>query len=78
LDDGTVLVAVVDGPAISLATNDFSARGGDQYKFRSVPFTTVGVTYQQALSGYLTDDLRPCHRRPLPRMRLRAHHHSLT
>jgi 5'-nucleotidase/UDP-sugar diphosphatase len=21
------------------------------------PFTTVGVTYQQALAGYLTDDL---------------------
>jgi hypothetical protein len=47
----------VDGPAISLATNDFSARGGDQYPFRGAPFTTVGVTYQQALSGYLTDDL---------------------
>ncbi|MFC0530918.1 bifunctional metallophosphatase/5'-nucleotidase [Phytohabitans kaempferiae] len=60
LDDGTVIVsngAVVDGAAISLATNDFSARGGDQYPFRGLPFTTVGATYQQALSSYLTDNL---------------------
>ncbi|MGH8827208.1 MAG: bifunctional metallophosphatase/5'-nucleotidase, partial [Jiangellaceae bacterium] len=37
LDDGTVIVqggAVVDGPGIAVATNDFSARGGDQYPFR--------------------------------------------
>jgi hypothetical protein len=25
------------------------ARGGDQYPFRGAPFTTLGVTYQQAL-----------------------------
>ncbi|HLT09188.1 MAG TPA: bifunctional metallophosphatase/5'-nucleotidase, partial [Micromonosporaceae bacterium] len=44
LDDGTVIVEngqVVDGPPISVATNDFSARGGDQYPFRGLPFTTV-------------------------------------
>jgi 2',3'-cyclic-nucleotide 2'-phosphodiesterase (5'-nucleotidase family) len=63
LDDGTPLVidgAVVAGaPAVAVATNDFSARGGDQYPFRGLPFTTVGVSYQQALAGYLTaaDDL---------------------
>jgi 2',3'-cyclic-nucleotide 2'-phosphodiesterase (5'-nucleotidase family) len=62
LDDGTVIVQdgqVVDGPPIAVATNDFSARGGDQYPFRGLPFTTVGVSYQQALAGYLAaaDDL---------------------
>lgn len=60
LDDGTVIVAggaVVDGPAVAIATNDFSARGGDQYPFRGLPFTTVGVTYQQALSNYIEGPL---------------------
>ena len=60
LDDGTVIVqngVVVPGPAISVATNDFSARGGDQWPFRGLPFTTVGKTYQQALADYLTLDL---------------------
>ncbi|HSJ59636.1 MAG TPA: 5'-nucleotidase, partial [Jiangellaceae bacterium] len=60
LDDGTVIVengVVVPGPAIAVATNDFSARGGDQYPFRGLPFTTVGVTYQQALSRYIVEDL---------------------
>jgi 5'-nucleotidase / UDP-sugar diphosphatase len=34
LDDGTVIVAdgaVVAGPSVAVATNDLSARGGDQY-----------------------------------------------
>jgi 2',3'-cyclic-nucleotide 2'-phosphodiesterase (5'-nucleotidase family) len=57
LDDGTVLVqngAVVAGaPAVNVATIDFLARGGDQYPFRGLPFATVGVTYQQALSNYI-------------------------
>lgn len=60
LDDGTALVTggqVVDGPGISVATNDFSARGGDQWPFRGLPFTSVGMTYQQALAAFLTDDL---------------------
>jgi 5'-nucleotidase len=61
LDDGTVIVqngAVVAGaPAVAIATNDFSARGGDQYPFRGAPFTTLGVTYQQALSNYVQDGL---------------------
>ena len=60
LDNGTVIVengAVVAGAPVAIATNDFSARGGDQYPFRGLPFTTVGVTYQQALAAYLVDDL---------------------
>jgi len=61
LDDGTQIVmngAVVPGaPDVSIATNDFSARGGDQYPFRGAPFTTIGVTYQQALSNYIQDPL---------------------
>jgi 5'-nucleotidase len=60
LDDGTVIVAdgaVVAGANVAVATNDFSARGGDQYPFRGLPFTTVGVSYQQALSDYIVEDL---------------------
>lgn len=60
LDDGTVIVengAVVDGPSVSLATNDFSARGGDGYPFGDAAFTPVGITYQAALQQYLTDAL---------------------
>ncbi|WP_300015743.1 5'-nucleotidase C-terminal domain-containing protein [Pseudonocardia sp.] len=59
LDDGTVIVTggqVVDGAPISVATNDFSARGGDQYPFRGMPFTSVGVSYQQALADFITAD----------------------
>jgi 5'-nucleotidase len=50
---------VVDGaPAVDVATNDFSARGGDQYPFRGAPFVTLpGVTYQQALSAYIQEAL---------------------
>jgi 2',3'-cyclic-nucleotide 2'-phosphodiesterase (5'-nucleotidase family) len=58
LDDGTSIVAagvVVPGaPSVTIATNDFSARGGDQYPFRGAPFTNLGVSYQQALLNYLT------------------------
>ncbi|MEU6645809.1 5'-nucleotidase C-terminal domain-containing protein [Saccharomonospora sp. NPDC046836] len=60
LDDGTVIVSngvVVDGAPISVATNDFSARGGDGYPFANLPLTPVGTTYQQALQDYLTDGL---------------------
>lgn len=60
LDDGTVIIAdgsVVPGPALTVATIDFLARGGDQYPFRGAPFTTVGVTYQQALQNYLQSGL---------------------
>jgi 5'-nucleotidase len=60
LDDGTFIVqdgAVVSGPGVGIATNDFSARGGDQYPFRGLPLTTVGVTYQQALFNYIVQAL---------------------
>jgi 2',3'-cyclic-nucleotide 2'-phosphodiesterase (5'-nucleotidase family) len=59
LDDGTVLVAngaVVSGaPSVDIATTDFSARGGDQWPFRGAAFTTLGVTYQQAMSNFIQD-----------------------
>ncbi|MFE3458883.1 bifunctional metallophosphatase/5'-nucleotidase [Nocardiopsis aegyptia] len=61
LHDGTVLVAdgeVVDGPPVSVATIDFSARGGDMYPFRGAPFTVVGTTYQGALESFLTTTLQ--------------------
>jgi 5'-nucleotidase len=60
LADGTVVVsggAVVAGPPVNVAIVDFLARGGDQYPFRGVPFTNVGVTYQQALANFLVDGL---------------------
>ncbi len=61
LDDGTPIVVngiVQPGaPSVSIATNDFSARGGDQYPFRGAPFTTLGVTYQQALLNYIVGPL---------------------
>ena len=57
LDDGTVLVedrAVVPGAPISLTIVDFLARGGDQYPLGDLPFTNLGVSYQQALFNYVT------------------------
>jgi 5'-nucleotidase / UDP-sugar diphosphatase len=56
LDDGTVIVSsgtVVPGPSLTIATIDFLARGGDQYPYQGAPFTTLGVTYQQALRNYI-------------------------
>ena len=38
-----------------MVTNDFLARGGDQYPYRGAPFTLLGVTYQQALANYIQD-----------------------
>lgn len=60
LDDGTVLInngAVVAGPDLTVATIDFLANGGDQYPYRGAPFTTLGVTYQQALANYIETGL---------------------
>jgi 5'-nucleotidase len=45
---------------VDMASQDFTFRvgqtgfGGDCYDFGAAPFTTVGVTYQQALVNYLT------------------------
>jgi 2',3'-cyclic-nucleotide 2'-phosphodiesterase (5'-nucleotidase family) len=60
LDDGTVIVSggqVQPGAALNVATIDFLARGGDQYPFGGIPFTTLGISYQQALRNYLTGPL---------------------
>ncbi|MGH3097246.1 MAG: bifunctional metallophosphatase/5'-nucleotidase [Streptosporangiales bacterium] len=48
---------VVAGDPITLATNDFSARGGDAYPLGEFDFTVVGKTYQQALVDYLKGPL---------------------
>jgi 2',3'-cyclic-nucleotide 2'-phosphodiesterase (5'-nucleotidase family) len=57
LDDGTEIVTdgavVADAPALDVATIDFLARGGDQYPFRGAAFTSLGVSYQQALMNYI-------------------------
>lgn len=61
LNDGTPIVldseVVVDAPSVDLVTADFTARGGDQYPFRGMEFTTIGITYQQSLQIYLEDYL---------------------
>lgn len=61
LDDGTAIIqngqVVESAPAVNVATIDFLARGGDQYPFRDKPFTPMGVSYQKALSNYITDAL---------------------
>ncbi|MCP3972960.1 MAG: bifunctional metallophosphatase/5'-nucleotidase [bacterium] len=56
LDDGTVIVddgVVMPGADLTIAIVDFLANGGDEYPFRGAPFTTIGVTYQQALLNYI-------------------------
>ncbi|SHH26249.1 bifunctional metallophosphatase/5'-nucleotidase [Geodermatophilus nigrescens] len=61
LDDGRYLVqgGVATGAVstVSIATNDFTLRGGDGYPFAGVAFTVLPVTYQQALLQYLQEDL---------------------
>ena len=60
LDDGTAIVrhgAVVSGDPLVLATIDFLANGGDCYPLGDIEFTSVGVTYQQALADYISEDL---------------------
>lgn len=53
VDDGEA----VEGEPISIATNDFSASGGDSYPFRGADFTVVGSTYQAALEQQLGQTL---------------------
>ena len=60
LDDGTEIVrdgVVVPGDPIGLATIDFLAGGGDCYPLDDIEFVKVGSSYQQALSGFISDDL---------------------
>jgi len=44
-------------PSVSIATNDFMARGGDQYPFRQAAVTSLGVTLQQMLLSYIQQGL---------------------
>lgn len=49
-------------PLFDLATIDFTARGGDNFAaLAGIPadrkFTITGITYQQALEGYIREDL---------------------
>ncbi len=60
LDDGTAIVRdgeLVPGDAVVLATIDFLANGGDCYPLSDIDFTSLGVTYQQALANYISEDL---------------------
>ena len=60
LDDGTAIMrdgAVVPGDPLVVATIDFLANGGDCYPLASIEFTSLGVTYQQALAAYIATDL---------------------
>ncbi len=41
----------------NVATIDFLARGGDGYDFGGLPFTTLGVTYEQSMLNYLAGPL---------------------
>ena len=60
LDDGTVIVddgKVVPGDPVVLVTINFLAGGGDCYPLADISFVNLGVTYQQALAGYIATDL---------------------
>jgi len=60
LDDGTAVVrdgAAVPGDAVVLATVDFLADGGDCYPLAGIEFTSLGVSYRQALADYISRDL---------------------
>ena len=60
LEDGTELVKngepVPGAPAVTMATIDFLANGGDGYPFDGMEYKTLGATYQQALFNYITDE----------------------
>ncbi len=60
LDDGTAIVrdgAVVPGEPVVVATINFLANGGDCYPLAGIEFTSMGVTYQQALADFIAADL---------------------
>jgi 5'-nucleotidase len=48
---------VPETTTFNVATIDFLARGGDGYDFGGLPFTTLGVTYEQAMLNYLAGPL---------------------
>lgn len=57
LDDGTVVVenGVTQNVTVDIAGLNFSLAGGDAYP--AVPFTTLGISDQQSLQGYIVDAL---------------------
>ena len=59
LNDGTVIVengeVVAGAPDITISTIDFLAQGGDDYPFGDADFTSLGVSYQQALEDFVSD-----------------------
>ena len=61
LEDGTPIItagAIAPGaPDLNIATINFLATGGDQYPFNGAPYTTMGVTYQQAVFNYISSGL---------------------
>jgi 5'-nucleotidase len=61
LNDGTKIIengAVAPGaPDLNIATINFLATGGDQYPFNGAPYTSLGVTYQQAVFNYIVGPL---------------------
>jgi 5'-nucleotidase/UDP-sugar diphosphatase len=60
LNDGTKIVdngVVVAGPAINVATTNFTAANGDSYPFRDLKGVAAGVPYQQSLYDHIVTDL---------------------
>lgn len=58
LNDGTVLVAngnVVKDTTLSVATNNFTAEGGDQYPWDTASYDDMVIAYQKAIFNYLID-----------------------
>ena len=59
--DGTRVTLVSGGSVVSadelfwFVTNDFTFRGGDNYPLTDQSFTTLGVTYQTALSDWVAE-----------------------
>jgi 5'-nucleotidase len=57
LDDGTEIIVdgvVQPGGDVAIATIDFLGRGGDSFPYRGTVFTSVGVSYQNAVFNYIT------------------------
>jgi len=48
---------VPEDTTFNVATIDFLARGGDGYDFGGLPFTTLGVTYEQSMLNFLAGPL---------------------
>ena len=60
LDDGTPLVwdgVVLPVRNVNIATNSFTAGGGDQYPLGDLPFFRIGLSYQRALFNYIVQRL---------------------